>query len=127
MDVPRVIQPRGRWPAGSYNSTRRFLPAGSRTNWSPNSRLEPYDRFYLDWDCYYNKEPYYKPFRDQDFVRLCTDAGFAADNFIEAVMPRYTYNSPQAFADDVAAGPSFDNRTGRFSEEIRWYGLGAFK
>lgn len=108
---------------------RVLRPGGLLLNMElpPNGRLQPYDRFYLDWDCYYNKEPFYKPFRDQDFVRLCTDAGFAADRFIEAVMPRYTYNSPQAFADDVSAGPAFDNRTGRFSQEIRWYGFGAFK
>jgi len=108
---------------------RVLRPGGLLLNMElpPNGRLDPYDRFYLDWDCYYNKEPYYKPFRDQDFRRLCTEAGFAADRFIEAVMPRYTYNPPEAFAADVATSPSFDSRTGRFSAEIRWYGFGAFK
>jgi ubiquinone/menaquinone biosynthesis C-methylase UbiE len=93
----------------------------------PNNRLEAYDRFYLDWDCYYNKEPFYKPFRDQDYRKLITDAGFDGDRFFEAVMPRYTYNTPEAFAADIAGGPTFDERTGRLSQQIRWYGFGATK
>ena len=44
----------------------------------PNSALQPYDAFYLDWDCYYNNEPFYKNFRDQDYQELCTTAGFDA-------------------------------------------------
>jgi ubiquinone/menaquinone biosynthesis C-methylase UbiE len=108
---------------------RVLRPGGLMLNMElpPNGRLDPYDRFYLDWDCYYNKEPYYKPFRDQDFLKLCTDAGFTADRFIETVIPRFTYNSPATFAAEVAAGPTFDDRTGRLSQEIRWYGFGAFK
>lgn len=93
----------------------------------PNDKLEPYDRFYLDWDCFYNKEPYYKPFRDQDYVQLCTTAGFDAARFIETVIPRYTYTPREEFAAEVARGAQFDDRTGRLSEEIRWYGFGAWK
>ena len=93
----------------------------------PNNKMEAYDRFYLDWDCYYNKEPYYKPFRDQDYVQLCTAAGFSADKFIETVIPRYTYTEPAEFAAAISNGAVFDDRTGRLSEEIRWYGFGAWK
>ncbi len=97
----------------------------------PNDRMDPYDQFYLDWDSYYNKEPWYKPFRDQDFRQLCTSAGFAAEHFLEAVVPRYTYTSGEEFAAAVARtrtqGAEFDNRTGRLSEDLRWYGFGAWK
>jgi ubiquinone/menaquinone biosynthesis C-methylase UbiE len=93
----------------------------------PNSKMEAYDRFYLDWDCYYNKEPYYKPFRDQDCTKLCADAGFNADTFFEMVLPRYTYTPHEEFAAEVKAGPTFDDRTGRLSDEIRWYGFGIWK
>ena len=34
----------------------------------PNTSLDPYEQFYLDWDCYYNNEPFYKAFRDQDYA-----------------------------------------------------------
>lgn len=108
---------------------RVLRPGGLLLNMElpPNDRMEPYDRFYLDWDCFYNKEPFYKPFRDQDYRKLCTDAGFSADRFLEAVMPRYQYTDPAVFAAEVNGGPTFDNRTGRLSQEIRWYGFGAFK
>lgn len=108
---------------------RVLRPGGLLLNMElpPNDRMEPYDRFYLDWDCYYNKEPFYKPFRDQDYRKLCTDAGFSADRFLEAVMPRYQYTDPAVFAAEVSGAPTFDDRTGRLSQEIRWYGFGAFK
>jgi len=93
----------------------------------PNNKMEAYDRFYLDWDCYYNKEPYYKPFRDQDYVQLCTDAGFHADSFFETVLPRYTYTAEAKFALKAKQPPVFDDRTGRLSEEIHWYGFGVWK
>lgn len=93
----------------------------------PNNKMGSYDQFYLDWDSYYNKEPWYKPFRDQDYVQLCSAAGFSAGQFVEAVVPRYTYTPAAEFAADVASGARFDDRTGRLSQEIRWYAFGAWK
>ncbi|MEO7385339.1 MAG: class I SAM-dependent methyltransferase [Gammaproteobacteria bacterium] len=97
----------------------------------PNDRMEPYDGFYLDWDSYYNKEPWYKRFRDQNFRQLCTAAGFAGDRFVEAVVPRYTYTPLAEFEaavrQSLGRDAQFDNRTGRLSEDLRWYGFGAWK
>ena len=93
----------------------------------PNNKMGAYESFYLDWDCFYNKEPYYKPFRDQDFVKLCTDAGFDASNYIETVLPRFTFTDHEEFVAQAKAGAVFDNSTGRFSNDIRWYGFGAWK
>jgi len=93
----------------------------------PNNKMPAYESFYLDWDCFYNKEPYYKPFRDQDFLKLCTDAGFGKDAFFETVLPRYTYTPHESFVAQAKQGPVFDNSTGRFSADIRWYGFGVWK
>lgn len=93
----------------------------------PNSRLDPYDQFYLDWDCHYNNEPYYKPFRDQDYAALCAAGGFPADGFFEFTAPRYTYVPEDEFRAAIAGANRFDDRTGRLSERIRWYAFGSWK
>ena len=92
-----------------------------------NSKMGPYESFYLDWDCFYNKEPYYKPFRDQDYTQLISDAGFNKDSFFEVELPRYTFTPHEEFVARAKQGPVFDNSTGRFSEDIRWYGFGVWK
>jgi len=68
----------------------------------PNAALKPYDAFYLDWDGYYNNEPFYKNFRDQDYRQLCIDAGCEAGAFFESVMPRYTYVDEAVFREAVS-------------------------
>ncbi len=93
----------------------------------PNSAVTPYDAFYLDWDSYYNNEPFYKNFRDQDYKTLCTNAGFAAPDFFESVMPRYTYVDEDVFKSAIGGTAEFDEDTGRLSDAIQWYGFGAQK
>ena len=93
----------------------------------PNSAVTPYDAFYLDWDSYYNNEPFYKHFRDQDYKALCTNAGFAATDFFESVMPRYTYVDEDAFTAAIGGTAEFDEDTGRLSDAIQWYAFGARK
>ena len=94
----------------------------------PNSRMGPWESFYLDWDSYYNNEPFYKPFRDQDYRALCTGAGFAAEDFIEATLPRYSFVGEAAFREGVNQPALFDGQTGRMDPKgTRWYGFGAWK
>ncbi len=108
---------------------RVLRPGGVLINMElpPNAVLEPYDSFYLDWDSYYNNEPFYKNFRDQDYRQLCIDGGFAGEQFFEAVMPRYTYVEEQQFIDAISGEAQFDEDTGRLSDDIQWYGFGARK
>ena len=108
---------------------RVLKPGGVLINMElpPNAALTPYDSFYLDWDSYYNNEPFYKNFRDQDYRALCADAGFAADEFFESVMPRFTYADPDDFRSAVTGDTQFDEDTGRLSDAIQWYGFGARK
>ena len=93
----------------------------------PNDALDPYDAFYLDWDCFYNNEPFYKDFRDLSYQGLCTDAGFTDADFFQATMPRYTYVSEEEFSQASIAEASFDEDTGRLSDTITWYAFGASK
>ena len=108
---------------------RVLKPGGVLINMElpPNDALDPYDAFYLDWDCFYNNEPFYKDFRDLSYQGLCTDAGFTDADFFQATMPRYTYVSEAEFSQASIAEASFDEDTGRLSDTITWYAFGASK
>ena len=109
---------------------RVLKPGGLLLNMElpPNASLEAYDQFYLDWDSYYNNEPYYKTFRDQDSRALCRAAGFRADQFIEFVAPRYTYTNEEEFRREIEHDePRFNDRTGTLTDDPRWYAFGSWK
>ena len=93
----------------------------------PNDSLGAYDAFYLDWDSFYNNEPFYKDFRDLSYPTLCSDAGFADQDFFQATMPRFTYVSEAEFTQVSGTDASFDADTGRLSDTITWYAFGAQK
>jgi len=92
-----------------------------------NKDLDPYDGFYLDWDAYYNNEPYYKKFRDQDYDVLCTEAGFDKDNLISFITPQYTYMSDADYVESVKNPSAFGENTGRLASGIEWFAFGAQK
>ena len=113
-----------------FNEAHRVLkPGGVLINMElpPNDALGAYDAFYLDWDCFYNNEPFYKDFRDLSYSSLCSDAGFAEQDFFQATMPRFTYVSEAEFAQASGAEATFDADTGRLSDTITWYAFGAQK
>ena len=88
----------------------------------PNKSLEPFDQFYLDWDSYYNNEPFYKTYRDQDPRALCRAAGFDAARFFEHAIP--------SVSDPAAAtrkDSKMDASVGKLAQGVRWYFFGAWK
>ena len=93
----------------------------------PNDSLSAYDAFYLDWDAYYNNEPFYKTFRDQDFTQLRLEAGFSADHVFELITPQYTYMQADEYTQAIETDASFGENTGRLAEGIEWFGFGAWK
>ena len=94
----------------------------------PMSAMPLYENFYMNWDTHYNNEPYYGTFRKQDYQQLLIDAGFGADDFIEATMPRYTFIGEEAFTAAIEDNNTFDTLTGRMDPKgTRWYGFGAWK
>lgn len=94
----------------------------------PNASMGAWEGFYLDWDSFYNNEPFYKTFRDQQPWALVAEAGFGEGAFLEATLPRYTFVGEEAFAADIGAPSRFDSLTGRMDPKgTRWYGFGAFK
>lgn len=96
----------------------------------PNAQMGAFDGFYLDWDSYYNNEPYYKGYRDEVPTELCTRAGFGEADFFEFVVPSVGIYGADAVAEaakgDRAEGVGQET-TGRLAEGVMWYGYGAFK
>lgn len=96
----------------------------------PNEQMGAFDGFYLDWDSYYNNEPYYKGYRDEVPRELCAGAGFGQADFFEFVVPSVGIYGEQAVIDaargDRAEGVG-QQTTGRLAEGVMWYGFGAWK
>jgi len=93
----------------------------------PNRELCAYDRFYLDWDCYYNLEPFYRGFRDQNPQDLVVAGGFRAADYLQFVVPQYSYMPESEFAAEVGGTRRVSGDTGRLSTGVQWFGFGAWK
>lgn len=108
---------------------RVLRPGGMLLNMElpPNRELAPYDQFYLDWDSYYNMEPYYRSFRDQNPEDLIEAGGFGATDYFQFVVPQYSYMLERDFVDSIHAPQSIDGDTGRLSASLQWFGFGAWK
>ena len=93
----------------------------------PNDQMKAYDSFYLDWDSYYNQEPFYKCFRDQNYRELCTRAGFDQGKCVQFVMPQFSYMDEADFKDRIGASGEIDDKVGRLTAGINWFSFGAWK
>ena len=93
-----------------------------------NDMLDPYDSFYLDWDAYYNKEPFYKAFRDMNAEEVCTAGGFEKDKFFYYIIPSLGCFGKDAVLKSInnQTGQA-DEKTGRFTDGINWFCFGAWK
>ncbi|MEL7188643.1 MAG: class I SAM-dependent methyltransferase, partial [Pseudomonadota bacterium] len=119
--------------ANAFKEAYRVLKPGGlivHMELPPNAQMEAFDGFYLDWDSYYNNEPYYKGYRDEIPSELCASAGFSGDDFFEFVVPSVGLYGPEAVT-QAAKGDREDNvgqeTTGRLADGVMWYGFGAFK
>tara|TARA_B100000780_G_scaffold278859_1_gene254075 strand:+ start:1805 stop:3004 length:1200 start_codon:yes stop_codon:yes gene_type:complete len=108
---------------------RVLKPGGLLLNMElpPNDQMTAYDSFYLDWDCYYNQEPYSKCFRDQHYQTLCTTAGFAESDCVQFVMPQYGYMPSDDFEAAIGCENVIDDKVGRLTTGIQWFAFGAWK
>ena len=113
----------------ALSEARRVLkPGGLLINMElpPNNELSPYDAFYLDWDAYYNNEPYYKKYRDQDINNLLNQAGFEDDKHISFITPQYSYMNENDYKAAITKDAEFDENTGRLAAGVQWFGFGAW-
>jgi ubiquinone/menaquinone biosynthesis C-methylase UbiE len=104
----------------------------------PNSKASPYDQFYVDWDAYYNNEPWYKQLRDMDLKALVSEAGFSPDRYVELIVPSLHSQSREiifgAGRDCGAERPAKQRSLGlsvadpsRNPGGVTWFSFGAWK
>lgn len=114
-----------------FKEVHRILkPGGLMLHYElpPNSATGAYDSFYLDWDSYYNKEPFYKALRDTDMPQLMADSGFSRDHLIQHLVPSLAVHGRDALLAAVQGeGQGVDERIGKLVDGVRWYTFGAWK
>ncbi len=96
----------------------------------PNREMGPFEGFYLDWDSYYNEEPFYKGFRDEDYRQSCSEAGFGPLDYIQFVAPSLSIYGQEALASAARSDEGSvinSETTGRLTEGVHWFGFGAWK
>ncbi len=122
----------GRTIAKVFQEARRVLKPGGlmlHMELPPNTQMGAFEGFYLDWDGYYNAEPFYKAFRDEEPRELCARAGFAADDYVQVVVPSVGAYGEAAVVDMAASQGSraVDSQTtGRLAEGVCWFGFGSW-
>lgn len=95
----------------------------------PATQLSPYDSFQLDWDGYYNNEPFYRAFRACDPRRLVSEAGFASTRYVQHVVPSWSALGATAWRRVAHAEESAVDspQTGRLARGVRWFCFGAWR
>jgi len=43
---------------------------------------KPHEKYYSDWMSVYNNEPYLGTIQDEDFIKICSHAGFEDEKII---------------------------------------------
>jgi ubiquinone/menaquinone biosynthesis C-methylase UbiE len=114
-----------------FTEARRVLKPGGlmiHMELPPNSQLSPYEAFYLDWDSFYNNEPFYKPFRDMKPEEVCRRAGFDPKKYVQFVIPSIGWYGEKVWSEAVNHQDDVNSdKTGRLTEGVRWYCFGAWK
>ena len=93
-----------------------------------NADVEPYEQFYLDWDAYYNKEPFYKALRDLDVKAAVTTAGFSEERFIRFIIPsQHNHGEGAVVAAAQADANTMEGNVGKLQDGLKWFTFGAWK
>jgi len=94
----------------------------------PDDQLSAWDSFYLDWDGHYNNEPFYQTFRALKLPTLVAAAGFAPNDYLQAVVPSWNALGETRWLEALSHTHVVNSdKTGRLTTGIRWFFFGARK
>jgi len=99
----------------------------AHTELTPVSNMDLFDAFYIDWDAYYNNEPFYQTYTSLDPEEWVTGAGFETDKFWQVSIPDLDRSPPDVFEEAVANPTVANRKVARVGESARWYTYGAWK
>lgn len=89
--------------------------------------LGPYDQFRLDWDTYYNNEPYLSTWMRTDVNEACVKAGFDADKYIHIAAPDLGSVPDEDFTRYATSDTTAESGQGHWGEMVMWNMYGAWK
>jgi len=89
--------------------------------------MDPFDAFYIDWDAYYNNEPFYQAFTSTNMKQAYVNVGFDADKYMEVMTPDIHVVPREDFDAAARLDRQEAKRYGRMGEAIHWTGWGAWK
>lgn len=119
--------------AAAFKEAYRVLKPGGlllHMELPPNDQMNAFDGFYLDWDSWYNSEPFYKGYRDESPPALCEAGGFGVEDYFQFVVPSVGIYGEEAVEQAIADEGTHavdSETTGRLAEGIMWFGFGAWK
>ena len=89
--------------------------------------LDPYEQFRLDWDTYYNNEPFLSAWMRTDMKEACSKAGFTEENYVHIAAPDYGSVPEEDFDRYATADKPAANAQGHWGEIVMWNMYGAWK
>ncbi len=89
--------------------------------------MTPYQSFRLDWDTYYNNEPFLSNWMRTDIKAASVRAGFDEDKYVAFVVPDFYCVSEDEFEDSIRSQDKADSTAVHWGEAVQWSLYGAWK
>jgi len=89
--------------------------------------MDPYDQFRLDWDTYYNNEPFLSNWMRTDVSSACVNAGFESEKYVHIAAPDFGTVPDDDFTLYAKGKKRGASGPGHWGEIIMWNMYGAWK
>ena len=89
--------------------------------------LTPFQAFHMNWDAYFNNEPYMQAWTNTDTDAAAVNAGFSRDKIVNVVVPDFYAAGESVFQSAATGAHKKSDGVARWGETIEWYLYGAWK